>query len=186
MSGQPGDPSQNQGASKVRPPEHLGPHHDLTRFCNGKHSSLDDWLRDIARSSEGFSARTYVVCLADDPTRVVGYYTISTASEERIALPTAKLRRGMPTRVPLLLIGRLAVDQTFQGMGLGTSLLSYALQRCLSVADIAGVRGVIAHAIDDDAVNFYLRSGFVHCPLGERVMLFTVENLRALFNPDPT
>jgi hypothetical protein len=38
----------------------------------------------------------------------------------------------------------------------------------------------------DDAVNFYLRSGFVHCPLGKRVMLFTVENLRALFNPDPT
>jgi GNAT superfamily N-acetyltransferase len=186
MPGETRNPEQNQGASNVRPPEHLGPHHDLARFCNGKHPSLDDWLRDTARSSEGFSARTYVACPDDDPTRVVGYYTISTASEERIALPTAKLRRGMPVRVPLLLIGRLAVDQTFQGIGLGTSLPLYALRRCLSVADVAGVRGVIAHAIDDDAVKFYLRNGFVHCPLGERVMLLTVENLRALFDPDST
>ena len=51
---------------------------------------------------------------------------------------------------------------------------------------IVGVRGVITHAIDDDAVKFYRRLEFVHCPLGERVMLFTVEKLHALFATDST
>jgi predicted N-acetyltransferase YhbS len=74
--------------------------------------------------------------------------------EERIALPSAKVRRGMPEQVPVLLIGRLAVDQTFQGMGLGGDLLSDALRRCLAVSDIAGVRAVVVHAIDDAAMVF--------------------------------
>jgi GNAT superfamily N-acetyltransferase len=120
-----------------------------------------------------------VIC--DSPTRVVGYYAISTAMEQRIALPSAKLRRGMPEQVPLLLIGRLAIDRTFQGVGLGTELLSDALRRCLTASEIAGVRGVVAHAIDDDAVRFYRRHGFLQSPLGERVMLMPIEGVRALF-----
>jgi hypothetical protein len=105
--------------------------------------------------------------------------------EERVALPSAKLRRGMPERVPLLLIGRLAVDQAYQGIGLGTDLLSDALRRCLAASEIAGVRAVVTHAIDDAAVSFYQRHGFVLSPLGERVMLIPMDTTRALFvNPD--
>jgi len=165
----------------VRPPERLASDHDVSRFRNGKHPSLDDWLRERALASEGLSARTYVVCAAEAPKRVVGYYAISTAMEQRIALPSAKLRRGLPEQIPLLLIGRLAVDQEFQGMGLGTDLLSDALRRSLAASEIAGVRAVVAHAIDDDAVHFYQRHGFVFSPLGERLILMPIETVRALF-----
>jgi GNAT superfamily N-acetyltransferase len=122
-----------------------------------------------------------VICDTDAPVRVVGYYAISTAMEQRIALPSARLRRGMPEQVPLLLVGRLAIDRAFRGIGLGTELLSDALRRCLAASEIAGVRGVVAHAIDDDAVRFYQRHGFLLSPLGERVMVMPIETVRNLF-----
>ncbi len=168
-------------APRVRPPERLAAEHDLVSLRNGKHSSLDDWLRERALASEGLSARTYVICAAAEPARVIGYYAISIAMEQRIALPNAKLRRGMPEQVPLLLIGRLAIDAQYQGRGVGTALLSDALQRCLAASDIVGARGVVTHAIDDDAVQFYQRRGFLLSPLGERVMLMPIETVRALF-----
>ena len=125
------------------------------------------------------SARTYVVCARDAPQRIAGYYAISTAMEQRISLPNAKLRRAMPDQVPLLLIGRLAVDRRYQGKGLGADLLSDGVRRCLEVSEIAGVRAIIAHAIDDDAVRFYQHHGFLRCPLGDRVMLLPIELVRA-------
>jgi GNAT superfamily N-acetyltransferase len=167
-------------AHRVRAPERLTPHHDLSRFRSGKHPSLDQWLRDRALVSEGLSARTYAICAEDEPTRVVGYYAIATAMARRQTLPTAKLRRGMPEEVPLLLIGRLALDSAYQGQGLGTDLLIDALHRCLAAAEIAGARAVIAHAIDDDAVRFYERHGFALAPLGERTMLMPLERISTL------
>lgn len=161
-------------------PEPLDPRHDVSRFSNGVHPSLDRWLRERARATEGLSARTYVVCPASEPERVVGYFSIATALEERRVLPSAKLRRGIPERVPLLLIGRLAVDAEWRGRGLGSALLADALRRCLAASDIVGARGVVAHAIDEAAAAFYERHGFVRSPLGERVMLMPIETVRAL------
>jgi len=167
-------------AQQVLAPEPLSPKHDVSRFSNGVHPSLDQWLRERARSSEGLSARTYVVCARDEPARVVGYFCIAAAVEQRNALTSAKLRRGMPEQVPLLLIGRLAVDATWRGRGLGSALLTDALRRCLAASEIAGVRGVVAHAIDEAAVEFYERHGFISSPLGERVMLMPIETVRSL------
>jgi GNAT superfamily N-acetyltransferase len=182
MSGEDSEePKHVEGAARVRPPERLSAQHDLSAFQNGKHPSLDVWLRERALAGEGLSARTYVICDAHAPARVVGYYAIATAMEQRIALPSARLRRGMPDQVPLLLIGRLAIDRTFQGIGLGTELLADALRRCLAAAEIAGARGIAAHAIDDDAVRFYQRHGFLLSPLGERVMLLPIETARVMF-----
>lgn len=166
---------------RLRPPERLSAQHDLSTFCNDRHTMFDDWLRERALASEGLSARTYVVCSAEVPARVVGYYAISTAMDQRLALPSARLRRRMPEQIPLLLIGRLAVDRSFQGRGLGSELLADALRRCLAACDIVGARGVIAHAIDADAVRFYEQHGFRSAPLGERVMLLPIETVRALF-----
>jgi GNAT superfamily N-acetyltransferase len=168
-------------ADRLLAPQRLDARHDLSAFQNGKHPSLDDWLRDRALASEGRSARTYVICSADSSTLVVGYYAISTAMEQRVVLPNAKLRRGMPERIPLLLIGRLAIDRRVLGAGIGTALLAHAVQRCVAAAEIAGARGIVAHAIDDDAVRFYQRRGFLDSPLGERVMLSPIEAATALF-----
>jgi GNAT superfamily N-acetyltransferase len=163
----------------ILPPERLRADHDVTGFANGKHPTLDAWLKEKAVASEGLSARTYVICPADQPLRVVGYYAISTAMEERQALPNARLRRGMPLQVPLLLIGRLALDASVQGRGLGADLLADAVHRCCAAAEIAGARAIVAHAIDDEAAGFYLRHGFVRSALGERVMLLPIEIARA-------
>ena len=168
------------GAPPVRAPEPLSARHELSRFTNGVHLSLDQCLRERARLSEGLSARTYVVCPTNEPDRVVGYFSIATAVEQRTALPSAKLRRGMPDQVPLLLIGRLAVDSGWRDRGLGSALLVDALRRCLAASEIAGARGVVAHAIDDAAVGFYERHGFVRSPLGERTMLLPIETVRSL------
>src|SRR5207244_3420193 len=116
----------------------------------------------------------------DEPNRVLGYFSIAAAVEQRIALPSAKLRRGMPEQVPLLLIGRLAVDGAWRCRGLGSALLADALRRCLAASEIAGVRGVVAHAIDEAALSFYEHHGFVRSPLGERLMLMPIESVRAL------
>lgn len=169
------------GPARVLPLERLSAEHDLSQFETGTHVALDIWLRERALVSEGLSARTYVVCDANAPNRVVGYYAIATAMEERLALPSAKLRRGMPERIPLLLIARLAVDARFRGLGLGTDLLSDALRRCLAASEIAGARGVVVHAIDEAAARFYRHHGFVPSPLGARVLLMPMESVQALF-----
>lgn len=165
---------------RIKAPERLTAEHDISAFRNGRHDTLDDWLRTRALASEGLSARTYVVCADNEPFRIIGYYAISTAMEQRVALPSARPRRGVPEQVPLLLIGRLAVDASQQGQGLGTALLSDALRRCLAVSDIVGARGVVAHAIDDDALRFYLQCGFLLSPLGERMALMPIETVRAV------
>lgn len=178
--------------STVVAPERLHAEHDVSLFDNGKHPSLDAWLKSRALASEGLSARTYVVHPRDTPQRVIAYYAISTAMEQRLSLPaakkrragktrrTAKIRRAAPDQVPLLLIGRLAVDREYQGKGLGSDLLHDGVRRCLEVSEIAGVRAIIAHAIDGDAVRFYQQYGFVSSPLGERVMLLPIEAARAV------
>jgi GNAT superfamily N-acetyltransferase len=167
------------GIPDVLPPERLTAQHDLSRFANGRHPSLDEWLKDRALASEGLSARTYVICAGSGSLRVVGYYAISTAMEERVALPNARLRRGMPNQVPLLLIGRLALDAAWHGKGLGADLLSDAVRRCCAASEIVGARAIVAHAIDEDAVRFYLHHGFIHSLLGERVMLLPMETAHA-------
>lgn len=167
----------------ILPPERLQAHHDVSTFENGKHPTLDEWLKKRALASEGLSARTYVICQSAEPLRVVGYYTISTAMEERQALPNARLRQGMPHQVPLLLIGRLALDILVQGKGFGADLLSDAIRRCCIAAEIVGARAIVTHAIDDEGGQFYLHHGFVRSPLGERIMLLPMEPARASLDP---
>lgn len=182
MTGQelPGAPSISSGS--VRPPERLNVRHDLSAFQNGRHPLLDDWLKRRALTSEGLSARTYVICETEMPLKVIGYYAISTAMEQRTALPSAKLRQGTPDQVPLLLIGRLAVDRSWHGRGLGSALLADALRRCLAASEIAGVRAVVVHAIDDAAVAFYRRHDFIPSPLGARALVMPIERVRAIFS----
>jgi ribosomal protein S18 acetylase RimI-like enzyme len=170
----------NVASPLLRAPEPLAARHDVATFANGVHPSLDQWLRERSRSSEGLSARTYVVCTTEEPDRVVGYFSIAAAIEQRNVLPSAKLRHGMPEQVPLLLIGRLAVDAQWRGRGLGSALLGSALRRCIAASEIAGVRGIVAHAIDEAAIGFYERHGFIRSPLGERVMLMPIETARSL------
>jgi len=67
----------------------------------------------------------------------------------------------MPDPVPVMILGRLAIDRAWQGHGLGTDLLRDAVLRTMQSASIGSIRAMLVHAIDDRAATFYLRSGFL-------------------------
>jgi GNAT superfamily N-acetyltransferase len=134
---------------------------------------MDDWLRFRALKSEGRSARTYVVA---QERHVVGYYCFSAGAEKRTNVPS-KLARNMPESVPLATLGRLAVDLSWQGKGIGAGMLKDALQRFLQISQIAGSRAIIVHAIDQTAVSFYLEYGFMEFPGGSRTMFLPMETI---------
>ena len=134
---------------------------------------LNDWLRDQAVRSEGRSARTYVV---KDGARVVGYYSLATGGVTRESVPR-KIRHGLPRLVPVMVLGRLAVDLGYQRLGIGRGLLKDALLRTLQVSREVGVRALLVHAIDDEAKAFYAAHGFIEFPAGARTLLLPVETI---------
>ena len=148
--------------------------HDLAQFSCGK-SPLDEWLRSRAIRSEGKSARTYVVCVAS---RVVGYYCFAAGSVRLDEMPK-KLQRNMPAMVPIILIGRLAVDTGYQGRGIGKGLLKDAFLRGLQASQAIGARAFLVHAIDAEAAAFYAGFGFIEFPAGSQTFFLPFETVRS-------
>lgn len=170
----------SEDSRAIRPPEHLAARHDLSEFSTGGHSTLDAWLRTRSRAAEGLTARTYVACSRSRPETVVAYHRLLAAMEHRQMLPNARLRKGAPEQIPLLLIGRLAVDQAWQGRGVGSAMLVDAVSRCVAASDVIGARGIVANAIDQPAAEFYRRHGFLLSPLGESVLVMPIETAKRL------
>ena len=155
---------------ELRAPERLRRDHDLSSFVSGV-PILDEWLRRRAlRNEDSGASRTYVVCAAG---RVVGYYALATGAESLAAAP-GRVRRNMPDPVPVMVLGRLAVDRTYQGRGIGRSLLRDAVLRTLQAAEIAGIRALLVHAISEDARRFYERHGFQASPIDRMTLLLTL------------
>lgn len=159
---------------KIEPPVPIAAEHDTDDFSCGK-PPLDEWLRERALRSEGRSARTYVATVAN---RVVGYYCFAAGAVRLDEVPKP-MRRNMPNQVPVLLIGRLAVDTGYQGLGLGKGLLKDALLRALRASAIVGARAVMVHALDEEAARFYLARGFVAFPEDSRTFFLAMETIRA-------
>jgi GNAT superfamily N-acetyltransferase len=126
-----------------------------------------------------------VSVIADAATgRVVGYVALSAAQIERAYLPKAQ-QRNRPDPVPVLLLGQLAVDQTYQGRGYAVDLLHYALKTALRVSESVGSMGVIAHPLDDSVRGFYARWGFQELPFDpRRAMIIRMADLRANLKDD--
>jgi GNAT superfamily N-acetyltransferase len=140
--------------------ERLGKSHDRASFDCGK-PAMNLWLQQLAGQYERRDlARTYVAVQSGEM-RVLGYYAMSSHQVSFEALPEEQ-SRGLPTiDVPVILLGRLAVDWTVQGQGLGECLLIDALRRAQHVSQHTGVRAVEVHAIDSQARRFYQKYGFV-------------------------
>jgi GNAT superfamily N-acetyltransferase len=136
--------------------------HGVTGFDCGE-PSLNDWLkrRALANHLSGAS-RTFVV--VDDQALVVGYYALAAGAIAHEVAP-GDVRRNMPDPIPVIVLGRLAVDQRAQGIHLGAALLRDALQRATSVSQNAGVRAMVVHALHDRARDFYRHFGFQASPL---------------------
>lgn len=156
------------------PPSAITSAYDLTQFRCGK-DALDDWLRIRALKNEGRSSRTYVVA---EGRRVVGYYCLSTGAE-KLANTPSKVSRNSPDPVPLILLGRLAVDENHHGKGVGAAILKDALQRVVQVSQVVGARAVLVHAIDQNAMAFYLKYGFIEFPGGSQTLFLPVDTIVA-------
>lgn len=160
---------------QLRPPEHLSPQHIATAFDCGK-PDLNGWLVRQAHRSEGRSARTYVITIDYS---VVGYYCLAAGSVIRDELPRSGLRRNAPEQVPVIVLGRLAVDLKFASRGFGKGLLKDALVRSLNVSEAVGARAVLVHAIDDGACGFYRKFGFLPFPTNPLTLVYPLDTVKA-------
>jgi GNAT superfamily N-acetyltransferase len=137
--------------------------HDAAAFTSGE-PALDDWLCQRAWNNlQNAASRTYVVC----PLRsqvIVGYYALSMGQILAQETPGA-IRRNMPRHIPAILLGRLAIDRSWQGRGIGQALLADAVQRALRAANEVAARLLIVHAISPAAEAFYLHHGFTRLPV---------------------
>jgi GNAT superfamily N-acetyltransferase len=155
-------------------PAPLADNHQLGAFNSGV-PALDDWLRRRARANQVSGAsRSFVIC-ADDI--VVGYYAL--ASGVSAATAPSRFRRNMPEPIPVAVLGRLAVDQSYHGQGIGRALFRDSASRVMQAAEAIGIRGMLVDAISDEAKAFYLALGLSESPLEPMTLMVTLTDLRA-------
>lgn len=146
--------------------------HELSDFSCG-HASLDEWLRRRALANQDTGAsRTYVLAEGE---RVIGYYALAAGSVALLETP-GRLRRNMPNPIPVMVLGRFALDLRWQGRGLGADMLRDAVLRTQQAANIGGMRALLVHAIDDRAAGFYLRWGFQPSPMAELTLFLPLHD----------
>ena len=160
----------SRSLGEISHPEKLSSEHDLSAF-DSREPVLDEWLRRRALQNEASGvSRTYVVCAGK---RVVGYYTLAAGAVAHVEAP-GRVRRNMPDPVPVMVLGRLAVDRAFQGRHFGVGLLRDAVLRTAQAAKIGGIRAILVHAISESAKRFYESYGFVASPVDPLTVMITV------------
>jgi GNAT superfamily N-acetyltransferase len=174
-----------EGSGKLYPPEKLNSSHQIASFNSGN-GQLDDWLKQRALKNELEGAsRTYVLCTdhstdnTDTGKIAIAYYCLASGAVAQSAA-TGRVRRNMPNPIPVMVIGRLAVDSHWQGKGIGRALLRDAVLRTLQAADIAGIRAILVHAISEEAKQFYEKYGFTASPLDPMTLMVKVSAAHAL------
>lgn len=155
--------------------------HDLSAFHSGE-PVLDDWLRQRAWNNLQIAAsRTYVICPIGDM-RVIGYAALHMGqilAEEVIG----SMRRNMPRSIPAVVLGRLAIDSTWQGKGLGRALLADVVARALRASSEVSARLILVHAISPAAEAFYLHHGFIRLPVGTPTFALDLVKLQKVTRP---
>jgi GNAT superfamily N-acetyltransferase len=156
--------------------ERLDAHHNVTPFNSGN-GDLDAWLQRHALAAQRMdSARTFV---ATRRGRVIGYFSLTMGSVLRAEAP-AKLIRGMPAYpVSMVLLARLAVDQSEQGKGVGAMLLAEALRKAVAAGEVAAARLIVVDAVDDSAAAFYQHYGFIRTPENPHRFYRRMKDVRA-------
>lgn len=159
--------------------EPFGKVHDRAAFSCGK-PPLDEFIRSrVSQYEKRRLGKTYVAVLRGDK-RVIGYYTLAAGAVAFEHIPTAASRKLPKHPVPVVLLARLAVDQSAQGQKLGEGLLLDALQRVVDLAGGLGIHAVEVDAIDSHAARFYHKYGFTPLlddPLHLVLPLSTIESL---------
>lgn len=158
---------------KLSVPAPLTAAHHVSSFECGE-PTLDYWLKHRALRNEGRGAsRTYVVC---DEHIVVAYYCLSAGSVS-CGLAPGRIRRNMPDPIPVMVLGRLAVDLAWQRRNLGKALLRDAVLRTVQVSDVVGIRALLVHALSDQAARFYEANGFYPSPVNPSTLFLPLSEV---------
>jgi predicted N-acetyltransferase YhbS len=156
-------------------PEPLASHHAIDSFSCGE-PALDDWLRRRARANQVSGAsRTFVLC---EGGQVIAYYALASSAVGVTSAPR-RFRRNMPDPIPVVVLARLAVAASHHGRGIGRAMFQDAALRVINAADAIGIRGLIVHALTEDAATFYRRLGFDPSPLDSKILMVTLADLCA-------
>jgi GNAT superfamily N-acetyltransferase len=152
--------------------------HNLAQFNSGVHV-LDEWLQRRALSNlESGASRTYVIC-PKGAQNVIGFFSLS-MGQILATEATGSMRRNMPNKIPAVVLGRLAIDLSWQGKGVGRALLAEVMRRSLRAAEEVSARLVIVHAISPTAENFYKYLGFTRLPVEAPMLAIDLLKYKAL------
>lgn len=105
---------------------------------------------------------------------VIGYYTLTFGSVSKLDLPVQKQKSLPNYPIPVMIIGRLAVNQKEQGNGIGKSLLKDAILRTLQASEIAGIKAIMVQAKNEDAKSFYLKYDFIESPIDDLLLFLPI------------
>ncbi len=157
-------------------PQPLTGHFDFSQFNCGV-DILNTWLKKHALKNQvSGSSRTFVVTSEN---RVMGYYSLATGSVERQLSPS-NIARNAPDPIPVMILGRLAVDTTMQGKGVGAGLLKDAILRVYRVSHDVGFKALLVHAISPEAKDFYLQYGFIESPVDTMTLMLPIKAISKL------
>ena len=161
--------------------EPLGSHHVRAAFSCGN-DTLDRYLKEQASQEERRNFARVFVLVGGEPQAIAGYYSISSTGFARDDLP-GEIAKKLPRYdvAPAALIGRLAVDTGYQGQGWGGFLLIDAIKRIVDAGGNVAAYAVVVDAIDDGAVSFYRKYGFISFPSMPSRLFLPVASARQLF-----
>ncbi len=135
--------------------------------------SLDGYLKTQAtQDMRRKTSSAFVLVSHDARERILGYFTLSSFGVDQVEIPEA-VRKDLPryTRAGATLIGRLAIEKSRQGQGLGSMLLFAAIAKAVANASIVGSSMIVVDALDESVADFYERNGFVRLLDSMRLIL---------------
>lgn len=165
----------------ISQPEPINEQHGISSFQCGE-ENLDIWLKTRAvKNQKSNASRTYVAC---DDGRVIAYYVLASSSVD-VAFATGRLKRNMPSPVPVVVLGRLAIDTAYQNQGIGRALIRDAGLRVIQAAETIGIRGLLVQAVSVKAKEFYEKTGFEPSPLDPMTLMMTLDDLKVASQYSP-
>lgn len=144
-------------------------HKQLKKQFTSGNEALDNYLKQQARQDvEKCLCACFLLIIEEE---IAGYFTLSSQSIEAKDLPQ-ELKKAFRYRyLPVTLVGRLAVDENYQGKGIGRILLTEALNRSLQATSTIGSIAVVVDPKDERAIGFYAKYGFEKLSNGRMIMM---------------
>ena len=155
----------------------LNSNHNRPAFQCGV-DSLDAYIQKQAHQDvKRRISRVFVATTDQDEKTILGYYTLSSLSIELNVLPKSLIRKLPRHPIPAALIGRLTVNKTAQGYGIGRMLLVDAIKRTLAVSHEIGIYAMVVDAIDENAERFYQQFGFLSLSAANRRLFLPIKSV---------